>query len=129
MNKNYDLLVNNNNYAVVGINPDTEKYAHRIYSLLKTKGKRVYGVNKKYDIIDQDKVYASVLDIPDSIDIVVMVVNPTIGYSMLEDIKSKGIKVLWLQPGTISDELLKKASSLGMEVVQDCVLKQYHDNQ
>lgn len=122
---NLQLLKNANDFALIGINPDKEKFAHRIYSLLKEKNKNVYGVNHKYPSVDGDTVYPSILDIDHSIDIVVMVVNPTIGITMLDDFASKGIRTLWLQPGTASEQLITKAEGLGMNVIQDCVLAQY----
>ena len=53
----YEILSNNQNYAVVGMNPDPDKYAYKIYNLLKEKGKTVYGLNPKYDEIEQEKIY------------------------------------------------------------------------
>lgn len=125
---NYELLLNTENFAVIGINPDAEKFAHKIYTLLKSKNKTTYGINHKYPEIDGERMYASILDIPSAVDIAVMVVNPKIGITLIDDIKAKGVTTLWLQPGTISEELLEKAASVGLNVVQDCVLRQYHQN-
>ena len=49
-------------------------------------------------------------------------VNPTIGINYLENIKELGIKTIWLQPGTISVELLEEAQRLELNVVDACVL-------
>lgn len=51
-----------------------------------------------------------------------MVVNPTIGIKVMEEIAALGIKYVWLQPGTRSDEIREFAASNGIEIIEDCVL-------
>ncbi len=123
--KNYEILVNHQSYAVVGLNPDPEKFAHKIATLLKEKQKDVIGVNQNYDSIEGFEHVASINDVNVPIDVVVMVVNPTVGMSMIEAIANSTAKYLWLQPGTRSDELISKAESLGLIVIEDCVLASY----
>lgn len=123
--KNYEILVNHQSYAVVGLNPDPEKFAHKIATLLKEKQKDVIGVNQNYDSIEGFEHVASINDVNVPIDVVVMVVNPTVGMSMIEAIANSTAKYLWLQPGTRSDELISIAESLGLIVIEDCVLASY----
>lgn len=125
----YEILKSNQTYAVIGINQNPEKYAHRIYELLKQKGKTVYGVHPSLESVDGDKVYTSIMSLPTKPDVVVFVVRPVYGMEYLESIASQGISTIWLQPGTISDELVTKASVLGLEVIEDCVLRQYAINE
>lgn len=122
------LLDDANHYAIIGMHPDKEKYAHRINALLLKRGKKTYGVNKNYTEIDGNTIYPSISDVPETIDMAVMVVNPTIGITLIESIAKKGVKTLWLQPGTRSDEIKELAKSLGLEVVEDCVLVQYEES-
>lgn len=121
----YELLNQSETYALFGINDDPEKYALKIYRKLKEHGKTVWGINPKYTEVDGDTVYTSVLDLPKTPDIAVMVVNPRIGITMLEDIKAKGIMKLWLQPGTFDDAFLDAAHTLGFETIDACVLAVY----
>jgi predicted CoA-binding protein len=117
-----EILNKYNNWAVIGITLDQEKYGYKIYHQLKKINKNVYGVNPKYSIIDNDKIYSNLLDIDNDIDVVVMVVNPKIGISYLDEIKNKNIKYIWLQPGTESQELKNKANELNLNVIEACVL-------
>lgn len=119
------MLEEASHIAVIGMNPDPEKFAHKINALLEERGKSTFGVNRNYTEIEGKTIYPSITDIPSPIDIAVMVVNPTVGFSMLDDIAAKGVKTLWLQPGTRSQEITDKATALGLVIVEDCVLIQY----
>lgn len=125
----YDVLLANKSYLVVGLNDDVQKFANKIYKLLKVKGKHAYGVNPRLSEVDGERVYASVKELDKDIDVAVFVVNPGIGIGYLEDIQAKGIPYLWLQPGTRSDELIEKAEELGLQVIQSCVLAEYAHNE
>ena len=125
----YEVLTNSKNIAVIGMNADPQKFANKIYKKLKENNKTVYGINPNYTEIDGEKIYSSIATLDEDVDMVVMVVAPRHGINMLEDIKAKGVKILWLQPGTINDELLEKAQSLDLTVIQNCVLKEYQINQ
>lgn len=124
MNK-LDILHAAKNVAVVGMNPHEDKFAYKINAMLNKYGKNTYGVNANYDEIEGHKIYDSISDIDAPIQIAVMVVNPTVGLSMVDAIAAKGVETLWLQPGTRSEELIERAKTLGLQVVEDCVLQQY----
>lgn len=125
----YEILLNNENYAVIGVSPNRDKYAYKIYTLLKNKGKKAFGVHPTIEKVDEDNVYPTLESIPTDVDIAVFVVKPQIGLTYLPLVAEKGIKTIWLQPGTINDELLTKADELGLTVIQDCVLAQYARNE
>ena len=115
-------LENTDTIAVLGVNADHESFANKIVRKIKDLNKTAFPVNPKYDELFGDKVYKSLDDIEATIDMVVFVVNPQIGINYLEAIAQKGIKTIWLQPGTISEELLTKARELGLDVIEACVL-------
>lgn len=66
------------------------------------------------------KSYRSILDIPDEIDRVSLYVLPKVGMKVIEDIAKKGVKELYLNPGTESDELVEKANKLGLKPILAC---------
>jgi len=110
-------------WAVVGATQDQEKFGYKTYKLLKDKGYEVYPVSPKYDEIDGDKAYKTLLDLPVKPDVVNFVVNPKIGLKVVEECDQLGIKNIWLQPGTVSDELLSLANEKNINAIQACVLK------
>lgn len=116
------ILSESKTIAVLGVNKDQESYANKIVRKIKTLNKTAYPINPKYDELFGDVVYESIQKCPSTPDLVVFVVNPSIGINYLENIKELGIKTIWLQPGTISIELLDEAKRLNLNVVEACVL-------
>lgn len=121
----YELLTQSNKFAVLGMNNDPDKYAYKIFYKLKEKNKQVFGVNPKYDVINDDPIYPSIDAIEEDVEVAVFVVNPKIGIHYLDDLKKRGIKHVWLQPGTVDDALLKRAEELNLQTTEACVLALY----
>ena len=71
--------------------------------------------------MDGIKVYDKLADIEESVDVVDMVVNPQIGKHVMKEIKKLGIKNVWLQPGTRSDEIREFAAENDINVVESCI--------
>ncbi len=116
------LLKESKTLAVLGVNQDFDSYANKIVRKIRQIGKIAYPVNPKYATLFNETVYASLKDLPVIPDVVVFVVNPTFGLTYLQTIKDLGIKYIWLQPGTISQELLDKAEFMGLVAIEACVL-------
>jgi len=116
------VLKDSQTIAVLGVNKDHESYANKIVRKIKALNKTAYPINPKYDELFGNVVYESIEKCPSTPDIVVFVVNPNIGIHYLENIKECGIKTIWLQPGTISIDLLNEAKRLELDVVEACVL-------
>jgi predicted CoA-binding protein len=111
-----------NVWAVVGVTPDPKKFGFRIYKKLKEHGYTVYAVNPKYSEVGGDATYPDLRALPQKPQVVNFVVNPEIGIKILEACIELGILKIWLQPGTVSVEILKKAAENQIRVVQNCVL-------
>jgi predicted CoA-binding protein len=120
------LLRESKTFAVLGVNQDPESYANLIVKKLREKNKTAYPVNPKYDTLFGEQVFEDLEKTPSVPEVVVFVVNPTIGIRYLQSIKDLGIQTIWLQPGTINIELLEKAQDLGIGVVEACVLVVSH---
>ena len=110
------------NWAVVGASTDPDRYGNKIVHSLKKHDFNVLPVAPKYKDIDGIKAYSSILDIEEPVDVVNFVVNPNIGMKVLDECIQKGIKRIWLQPGTVSQELIEKAKAAQVEVIQACIL-------
>ncbi|HZJ87366.1 MAG TPA: Cof-type HAD-IIB family hydrolase [Erysipelothrix sp.] len=126
--KDLEYLLNHQNFALIGMNDDPKRYAYKIFFKLIEKNKNVYGVNPKYDSIKGHPIFNSLEEIERDIDAVIFLVNPKIGIHYLETIKNQGIKTIWLQPGTMSDELIEKAKTLDLNIIENCVLALYDNH-
>jgi len=92
--------------AVVGATDDAMKYGSVIYRDLKRKGYSVFPVNPNRTVVDGDKAYPSLDELPQSPTIVNIVVPPSITIRVLKESLELGLKNVWLQPGAESPESL-----------------------
>jgi predicted CoA-binding protein len=92
--------------------------------MLIDKGYTVYCVNPGYDEIDGMKCYHTIEELPESPDVVDVVVSTKVSRPILANLDSSKIKNLWFQPGAFDDELAAYAKELGFNIVADgsCVM-------
>jgi predicted CoA-binding protein len=105
--------------AVVGISPVLYKPSYFVAEVLKSFGFKLYLVNPNYagQEILGEKVYASLKDIPDEIDIIDVFRRPSAIPALCQEAKEKGFKVFWMQPGTESPESIRQLDREGYDVV------------
>jgi uncharacterized protein len=116
-------------WVVVGVSEDTQKFGHKIYLDLKQAGYEVMGVHPTLKSLDGDPVYSSVLNLPKQPDVANVVVPPRVALSVIDDCVKAGIKRIWFQPGSSSDEVIQKATEAGLDVVYDaCIMLQKHES-
>ena len=64
--------------------------------------------------------YASVLDVPEPIDMATVYVQPEVGLQLLAEFEQKEIAEIWVNPGAESDELLAEARRRKLNVIAAC---------
>ncbi|MGB9596451.1 MAG: CoA-binding protein [Candidatus Poribacteria bacterium] len=106
--------------AVIGASNDRKKYGNKAVRAYILRGFKVYPVNPNEDTIEGLKTYKSILDIPDEIDRATLYVPPKVGMKIIDEIAKKGVKELYFNPGTESDELIDKAKELGLKPILAC---------
>ena len=109
-------------WAVVGATNNKGKFGCRIYKRLLNAGYEVYPVNPGIAEIDGAKCYATIADLPVIPDVVNIVVPSKIAVEIVKEAAEKGVKIVWLQPGSDKPEVVQAASEAGLEVIEDCVL-------
>lgn len=119
-----ETLIQKKVWAVLGATHKTDKFGYKIFKHLVDHGYTVYPINPNLKEIDGIACYPSILDVPETPDVVDFVVPEAIGLVALEQCKEKGVPAVWLQPGADKLAVVKKANELGFKVVQDCVLIQ-----
>jgi uncharacterized protein len=107
--------------AVVGCSADPGKAAHRIPSQLQHAGYRVIPVNPNAvsDEILGERVYASLGDIEEAVDLVDVFRPPAEAPGIAEQAVALGAKALWLQVGIRSPEARRIAVEGGLDYVED----------
>jgi len=91
--------------ALVGASNNPYKFGNRIYLDLRSKGYDVVPVNPKDKQIEGDRAYSSIRMMEELPNIVNFVVPPPIAMKVAQEAVELGIKHLWFQPGSESDEL------------------------
>ena len=113
--------------AVVGVSRKKTKFGNAIYKELKEKGYRVYPVNPNMSTIENDICYPDLHSLPEKVDAVVFNISPAQTVKVLIDVKETGIKKVWLQQGSQSDEAIKFCEENGIDYVSnECVLMFAH---
>lgn len=106
--------------AIIGLSPDPTKDSHKVAQYLQEHGFKIYPVYPKEDVILGEKVYRSLAEIPEPVDMIDMFRKPEIANSLIEEVLLRGdVKVFWLQLGIVNNEACEKAHENGLIAVQN----------
>ena len=108
-------------FAMVGASPNQVRPSFFAMKYLMAKGYKVIPVNPGHvgkEILGQ-KVYASLKDIPDPVEVVDIFRNSSYALEITEDAIAIGAKVVWMQLGVRNDEAARLAEEAGLKVVMN----------
>ena len=106
--------------AVVGASSDRRKFGNIALRAFQAEGYRVIPVNPNETEVEGLRSYASVLDVPGTIDMATVYVQPEVGLALLTEFEAKQIPEIWINPGAESDALLAEARRRKLNVVAAC---------
>lgn len=109
--------------AVVGLSDNPDKVSHMVSAAMQAKGYRIIPVNPNAERILGETSYASLLDIPESVDIVNVFRRPEHVVPFAEDAVAIKAKVFWLQQGIVNEEAARICEEAGMTVIMDRCIK------
>jgi predicted CoA-binding protein len=121
-----DLLKRARTIAVVGLSNSPLRPSHGVAAYMQTQGYRIIPVNPRIKGALGEKSYASLLDVPEKIDLVNIFRRP----EYVEDIVDQAIQLkvpaVWMQEDVINEKAAQKARQAGIFVVMDrCLLKEH----
>ncbi len=112
--------------ATVGLSADTSKPAHTVPAYLQSQGYHVIPVNPTIETVLGEKVYASLPDVPEPIDVVqIFRRSDQVGPIVDEAIKV-GAKAVWMQIGIADEEAAARARAAGLDVVMNQCMRVQH---
>lgn len=119
-----EILQNAGNIAVVGLSDKTDRTSYMVAQAMQSNGYRIIPVNPTVtgEILGE-KVYASLSDIPEPVDIVNVFRRSEQTPPVAEEAVKIGARVLWLQQGIVSEEAYEIASQGGLTVIMDRCIK------
>jgi predicted CoA-binding protein len=106
--------------AVIGASSNPRKFGNRAIRAFRRQGYTVIPINPNEAMVEGLKSYASVLDVPGTIDMATFYVPPEVGRQVMAEVARKGIPEVWLNPGSESPELVQLARSLNVEPILAC---------
>ncbi len=115
--------------AVVGASPNPEKDSHRVTKYLMEHGYVVFPIYPKGDDFYGRKVYRSLPEIEEPVDMVVIFRKPAALDPIADACIARGdVKVFWSQIGIVNNAAAEKAKAAGMHVVQNlCAMVEHRE--
>jgi predicted CoA-binding protein len=122
-----ELLQRTRVIAVVGLSDKPDRPSYGVAHYMQQAGFRIVPVNPQVQgTILGEKVYASLKDIPEPIDMVDIFRRPDAVPEIVKDAIAVGAKSVWMQEGIVNNAAADDARAAGLSVVMDrCLLKEH----
>ena len=121
-----DLLKTAKAIAVVGLTDSPLRPSYGVSHYMRSQGYRIIPVNPNITEWEGEKAYASLLDVPEKIDIVNIFRRPDAVPEVVEQAIQIKAPAIWMQEGVIHEAAAEKARQAGTFVVMDlCILKEH----
>jgi predicted CoA-binding protein len=116
-----DILEGVHTIAVVGASPRRERPSHGVMAYLQRRGYRAIPVNPNAagGTINGERVYASLAEVPESIDMVDVFRRTEAAGVVVDQAIAIGAKVVWMQLGVRDDAAASRAEMAGLKVVMN----------
>lgn len=123
-----NILSNCRTVAVVGISPKPDRPSYVVASYLQSRGYRIVPVRPDGETLLEEKVYRSLLEIPEEIEIDIVDIFRKSGDvpPVVEEAILRKAKVVWMQEGVVNPQAGDKAEKAGLKVVMDRCIKKEH---
>ena len=119
MNNAIDQLLALKTWAVVGLSDNSDRAAYSVAKKLIDKGHTVIPVHPKAETVHGQKGYATLAEVPVSIDVVDIFVNSQAAGEVVDQAITVGAKGVWLQLDEIDENADKRASDAGLIAVMN----------
>jgi len=122
----YELLSRAKTIAVVGLSDSPMRPSHGVSAYMQAQGYRIIPVNPHIAEALGETSYASLLDVPEKIDLVDVFRRPEFVDDIVEQAIQLKIPAIWLQEDVINERAAERARKASMFVVMDrCILKEH----
>lgn len=121
-----ELLKTAKTIAVVGLTDSAMRPSFGVAEYMQAHGYKIIPVNPNIDEWLGHKAYASLLDVPEKIDIVDVFRRSEAVPEVVEHAIQIKAPAIWLQEGVIHEQAAQRARDAGIFVVMDlCILKEH----
>jgi predicted CoA-binding protein len=126
MEHSLELMRDAKTIAVVGVSSNATRPSNDIARYLIDAGYTVYLVNPNERELFGRKVYPSVKDLPEPVDIVDIFRRAEDVPPVVDDAIAAKAKAVWMQLGIVNEDAAVKARAAGLDVVMDLCTKVEH---
>lgn len=112
-----EAFLESGTFAVVGASTDRAKYGNKVLRCYQQHGKKVYPINPKAPKVEGLKAYASLTALPVRVPAISVITPPAATEKVVHEAHGAGVKHIWMQPGAESEEAIRTAEALGMNVI------------
>jgi hypothetical protein len=121
-----EILQQAKTIAVVGLSDNPLRPSHGVAAYLQSQGYRVIPVNPQIREALGEKAYASLLEVPEKIDIVDIFRRPEFVEEVVDQAIQLKVPAVWMQEEVIHEKAAAKARQAGIFVVMDrCILLEH----
>ncbi|MCP4897251.1 MAG: CoA-binding protein [bacterium] len=118
-----EKFLSHKNVAVAGVSRNGKKFGNTILKDLIAKGYAVSVVHPEAEVIEGYECYPSLSELPAEVEALVLVVPPSESEKLVRDASAAGIRSVWMQQGSNSDEAVRLCHEAGIEEVHgECIL-------
>lgn len=121
-----NLLRTTKTIAVVGLSDKPLRPSHGVAAYLQAQGYRIIPVNPNIREALGEKAYASLLDVPEKIDLVDIFRRPEFVEPIVDQAIQLKIPAVWMQEEITHEKAAQKARQAGVFVMMDrCILLEH----
>jgi uncharacterized protein len=121
-----ELLRRSKVIAVVGLSGNALRPSHGVSAYMQSHGYRIIPVNPHVEECLGERTYATLLGVPEKIDIVNIFRRPEFVPKIVDQAIELKVPAIWMQEEVIHEKAAEKARAAGIFVVMDrCILKEH----
>lgn len=112
--------------AVVGLSPKPWRASYGVARYLQQAGYRIIPVNPNVTEVLGERVYPSLRDVPEHVDVVDVFRRSELVGPVIDDAIAIKAAAIWLQDGVVDEAGAARARAAGLDVVMDdCMMRRH----
>jgi predicted CoA-binding protein len=117
MNEAIKTFIESKDIAIMGASARKKKFGNAIYKELKNRGYNVYPVHLTADIIESDKAYRTIDELPEEVSAACVCMKPENAAGVTDKLINSRINKIWFQQGADFSEQVNQLEAAGKTVI------------
>ena len=103
--------------AVIGASRSRSKYGNKVLRAYLQNEREVYPVNPSAAEVEGLESYPDLASLPADVHGISLITPPAVTETVVDEAGRLGIQNIWMQPGAESEEAIRRAEGLGLNVI------------